>query len=284
MGSEHTLILGPERHLVATITAPRPGQTTPQWMAVLTNSGVIGRAGPHRINVRLARQFAEMGIPSVRFDMSGLGDSKRASSNIPQVEQWVEDTRTVMDAAQAQFGQVRFFMVGLCSGAEVAHKVALKDERLRAAVLWDFYAFPTRWSRVFQLLGRLKRHTPQELLHKLHNKLTRTVRTALPSGGDAAAAQNMYGASATPREVYIGRFNELAGKGVELFFVYSGGEPDWFVYRGQFKEMFGGQPFYGKVAFDQLELCDHLITGKAAQRAFAESVQKWLEERVLSKP
>lgn len=280
--TEQTLILGPDRHLVATITPIKPGVAPAGWMAVLTNSGVIGRAGPHRMNVRLARQFAEMGIPSIRFDMSGLGDSKRASGTLPQTEQWVADTRTIMDAAQAHFGPLRFFMIGYCSGAEVAHLTALKDKRLRAAVLWDFYAFPTSKVRWYKLLHRLRRTGLQGLVGKVWRKLTGAGPTASSSPANERAP-SVYDGPKTPREVYIGRFNELAQQDVEMFFYYSGGEPDWFAYRDQFKDMFGDQPFYKRVTFDQLYISDHLITGKAAQEGFAKAVHQWLRQQVLNK-
>jgi hypothetical protein len=213
--------------------------------------------------------------------MSGLGDSKRAPGTAPQTEQWVSDTRTVMDAAQAQFGPVRFFMIGFCSGAEVAHLTALADKRLRAAVLWDFYAFPTRMSRFHILMHRLQRTKPSALVGKIMNKLTRTIAT--PSDSSAQRPEGMNNGPVTPRDVYIGRFNELARQGVDLFFYYSGGEPEWFAYRNQFRDMFSGQPFYKQVAFDQLKVSDHLITRKDAQVQFSEAVRSWLTQRVLTR-
>ena len=56
--AEQTLILGAENHLVATLTpAVQTGSGAPRCVAVLTNSGVIPRSGPHRMNVHLARRF-----------------------------------------------------------------------------------------------------------------------------------------------------------------------------------------------------------------------------------
>ena len=279
---EQTLILGPDRHLVATLTPADPDVAPAGWMALLTNSGVIGRAGPHRMNVRLARQFARMGIPSIRFDLSGLGDSRRASGTLAQTAQWVADTRTVMDAAQARCGDLRFFMVGYCSGAEVAHLTALEDARLRAAVLWDFYAFPTRRLRWHRLLHRLRRAGLRGIAAKAWRRLAGAAGAATTSGAADARAPNVYDGPKTPRDVYIDRFNELARRDVELFFYYSGGEPEWFAYRGQFKDMFGDQPFHPQVWFDQLYISDHLITGKAAQEGFMQAVQQWLRQRVLA--
>lgn len=64
-------------------------------------------------------------------------------------------------------------------------------------------------------------------------------------------------------------------------FAYCGGEPEWFNHRGQFRSMFGRYGFVDKVAFNYLELSDHLITRRVAQQSFTRMVVDWLEQRVL---
>lgn len=275
--AETTLILGAENHLVATLTpASAPG--TPPMVAVLTNSGVIPRSGPNRMNVHLARRFAEMGIPSIRFDMSGLGDSRRSSSGQPLMTQWVADTRAVMDLAQAQFGCDRFFMIGFCSGAEVAHLVALEDPRLRAALLWELYAYPTPQSRLRKLAYRLRRAGPAGLVTKAFGRLQRLV--VKPTGAPTAARQ-AEPSKAPAREVYAQRIQTLVDQGVELLFGFSGAQPEWFNHPGQFKGMFGHFAFFDKVAFGFLKNCDHLITRREAQQDFTGMTVQWLEGKVL---
>jgi pimeloyl-ACP methyl ester carboxylesterase len=277
--AEQTLILGAESHLVATLT-PAAQTGTPHCVAVLTNSGVIPRSGPHRMNVHLARRFAEMGIPSIRFDMSGLGDSRRSSGTLPVVQQWVADTRSVMDSAQARFSCDRFFMVGFCSGAEVAHLVALEDSRMRAAVLWDLYAYPTLQSKLRTVLYRLRRAGLKTAAQKL---LARAL-PALRSLGQAGAQVKDRAAEVSqvpPPEEYARRIQTLVDGGVELMFAYCGGEPEWFNHHGQFRGMFGRYGFVDKVAFNYLEKSDHLITRREAQQSFTEMVVQWLEQRVL---
>ena len=278
---ERTVITGAESHLVATMT-PAEGDfgTAPSCIAVLTNSGVIPRSGPHRMNVHMARRFSAMGIPSIRFDMSGLGDSRRSSGSLPVVQQWVADTRSVLDTAQAQFGCDRFFMVGLCSGAEVAHLVALEDPRLRAAVLWDLYAYPTLQSRLRTVQYRLQRAGLQVAFKKL---LARTV-PALRAIGPFSAQVSQREAEVSqvpPRDEYARRIQTLVDGGVELLFAYCGGEPEWFNHHGQFRAMFGRYPFVDKVAFEYLEISDHLITRREAQQSFTDMVVRWLDQRVL---
>lgn len=279
--AEQTLILGAENHLVATLTPASPTRPEPpRYVAVLTNSGVIPRCGPHRMNVHLARKFAEMGIASIRFDMSGLGDSRRASSTLPVMQQWVADTRSVMDTAQAQFGCDRFLMVGFCSGAEVAYRVALEDPRLRAAVLWDQYAYPTLQSRFRTALYRLRRAGPRKAIQLAAARALLALRElgrADIHGKDLATEDS----SLPPIEEFTRCIQTLVDDRVELMFAYSGGEPEVFNYRGQFRAKFGHCRFINEVAFNYLELCDHLITRRAAQQSFTQMVVRWLEQRVL---
>ncbi len=278
--AEQTLILGSERHIVATLTpATREGAAVPRCVAMLTNSGVIPRSGPHRMNVHLARRFAEMDIPSIRFDMSGLGDSRRSSGSLPVLQQWIADTRSVMDAAQSHFGCDRFFMVGFCSGAEVAHMVALEDPRMRAAVLWDLYAYPTLQSNLRTALYKLQRAG----LQKAASKLLARALPALRSLSQAAQAKDRAAeVSQVPSLAeYARRIQVLVDDGVELLVAYCGGEPEWFNHRGQFRSMFGNCDFFDKVTFNYLEISDHLITRREAQQAFTNMVVEWLEQRVL---
>ena len=279
--AEQTLILGAENHLVATLTpANGTDADSPRCVAVLSNSGVIPRIGPHRMNVRLARRFADMGIASIRFDMSGLGDSRRSSGSLPVMRQWVADTRAVMDTAQAHFGCDRFFMVGLCSGAEVAHLVALEDPRMRAAVLWDWYAHPTLQSRLRTLLYKLRRAGLQTAARKLLARVLPAVRSS--SLADRQASERAVDFSESPlRDDYARRIQTLVDGGVELLFAYCGGEPEWFNHHGQFRGMFGRYRFVDKVAFTYLEMCDHLVTRREAQQAFTHMIVQWLEQRVL---
>jgi pimeloyl-ACP methyl ester carboxylesterase len=279
---ERTLILGDERHLVATLTELPAGSPPPPCVVILTNSGVIPRTGPHRMNVHLARQFADMGIPSIRFDLSGLGDSLRHSSPRPVMDQWVADTRAVMDLAERHFHCPRFAMIGFCSGAEVAHLVALEDPRMRAALLWDLYAYPTLLSRLHTIAYRMQRAGALGLLRKSIGRaeaivgrlLGRQVSSPRPKPPSAVPS------SVPPKEQFAKRIQTLVDQGVELLFAYAL-QPEWFNHPGQFRQMFRGWPFAGQVAFRHLDRCDHLLTQRSSQTAFSHMVMDWMQHRVL---
>lgn len=277
---EETEVLGDSAHLVATFVTPtQAALSEPPIIALLTNSGVIPRAGPNRMNVRLSQQFASQGIPSVRFDLSGLGDSGRPQQPLPLMDQWVADCRAVMDEAQARFGCSKFLMVGFCSGAEVAHLVALQDPRMRAALLWDMYAYPTLESRLRYQWRRWERIGWGGLWHKLRAKALRwagrDTGTAKPARPPAIPA------SPPSKEVLCERLNRIVADGVILHFSFGEGNPHWFNHERQFWAMFRGQPFLRDVTFRFLKEADHLMTAHQAQTAFLAMTSTWVTSQVL---
>lgn len=156
--TEVTLSFGAERHLVGTLC--RPGDAAVGDCAVLLlNAGVIHRIGPHRFNVKLARALARAGLPSLRLDLSGQGDSRLPAQPLPYPQQAVADLRAAMDHLQGLLGVQRFVIAGICSGAN--HGLAAADADPRVAGLWmlDTHLYPTprtrreRWRLQWRLRG-----------------------------------------------------------------------------------------------------------------------------------
>ena len=85
------------------------------------NAGVVHRIGPHRINVKLARALAAVGIASIRIDLSGMGDSATAPGAVHSGEQTVRDLQDAMTHLEQTLGITRFIVFGLCSGAVHAY-------------------------------------------------------------------------------------------------------------------------------------------------------------------
>ena len=73
---ELTVLMGRHKSLVGIFTesSQSPAVTAPPTV-VLLNAGIVHRVGPNRMHVLLARALAAAGISSLRFDMSGIGDS-----------------------------------------------------------------------------------------------------------------------------------------------------------------------------------------------------------------
>jgi pimeloyl-ACP methyl ester carboxylesterase len=113
--------------------------------AILMNTiGANHRVGSNRLYVKMARRWARLGFPVLRFDVSGMGDSpprEGAPENYVYSNHAKEDARAAMDFLGRARGIDRFALVGLCSGAFVSFHAAVADPRAVAIVLINILAF-----------------------------------------------------------------------------------------------------------------------------------------------
>jgi exosortase A-associated hydrolase 1 len=91
------------------------------------------RVGSHRQFVLLARRLAGSGIPVLRFDYRGMGDSEGEPRAFDTVG---EDIRAALDAFARECEGVRKFVIwGLCDAASAGAFYAPQDSRVAGLVL-----------------------------------------------------------------------------------------------------------------------------------------------------
>lgn len=98
---------------------------------ILLNAGSAYRIGPGRMNVEMAREFAEHGFRCLRLDLCGLGDSllnDRARENDSYAATAFGDIRVAMQALRQRFSPQQFVLMGLCSGAYDSFQAAAQFE------------------------------------------------------------------------------------------------------------------------------------------------------------
>ena len=194
------------------------------------------------------------------------------------------DTRAVMDLCVDRLGSDRFFMVGFCSGAEVAYRCALVDERLVGILLWDLYAYPTWRSRLNTLLYKVRRAGPGGIARKF----ARTLHAWAGKASAAAAEKRQLQDLEPPRVPSIEEFAQglatLAGRGASVLVMFCGGEPHWYNYEAQFKDSMRRFPATAPVRCVQLPGSDHLLTQAPCRTDFIASLQRWLLDAGLSSP
>jgi alpha-beta hydrolase superfamily lysophospholipase len=105
-----------------------PGDEAPT--VFFFNAGVLDHVGPARLWVLLSRQWAVAGIRSVRFDLTGLGDSpRRADRNRPILfaPDALDDVLDVLREVSPDAPE-NAVLVGLCSGGyhSIEAAIALK--------------------------------------------------------------------------------------------------------------------------------------------------------------
>lgn len=136
---ERPLLLdGPDGPLFGVLAEPLGERR--QLTAVLLNAGPQRRTGPNRMWVEIARRWAARGVPSLRLDCAGIGDSGGDSAVLARVAEfyrpaYVEQARAALNALAARGLPARFAMVGLCAGGYWSAQTALADERVAAVAM-----------------------------------------------------------------------------------------------------------------------------------------------------
>jgi alpha-beta hydrolase superfamily lysophospholipase len=105
---------------------------------VLLNAGAIHRIGMNRMYVSLARRWATRGAPTLRLDISGIGDSPAAPGtpeNRIYSKHAVPDVITAIDRMSESNVAQHYALLGLCSGAYAAFHSAVADPRVACVML-----------------------------------------------------------------------------------------------------------------------------------------------------
>lgn len=253
---ERSIAFGPGDALVGTLCLPDAGAAMRGIGAIALIAGVVHRVGPHRINVLLARRLAARGIPSLRFDLSGQGDSARIAGSAGHLESAIAEIRLAMDALGAATGVPRFALFGICSGGVHSFAVAQRDPRVAGAVLYDTYIYRTVKSRLNRY--RLK-FAAQHPLASAAQALKRA-QSLLGLSNRQASGPARTGLFATPTPEEFARIaRELHGRRSRLAMVYSGAFEDY-NYAGQFHDRFREHGLEGLVTCDFLPEAGHTAT------------------------
>lgn len=279
---ERALRFGGRGELVGILTEPAVSPATPRPGVIFINAGMVHRVGPNRLYVNLARHLAGRGFLSVRFDLSGIGDSPHRADGLPADESAVQETRAVMAALETAFGVRRFVLAGLCSGAVTAFRSALGDPRVAGAVLLNPQGFhhDPGWNARVQTISESRRYLRRALLspgswrRALRGRVDyrRFLRVAAsrlwPSSGTRSAATSVADALA-------GQFGALAARRASLLVVCSEGD----VSVEYMRAILGGEVNRG-VETEHLVLkvfprSDHSLTLGASQRALFDLVDRW---------
>jgi hypothetical protein len=105
---------------------------------LILSPGIKSRVAPHRLYVKMANKFSNMGFSVLRFDPHGIGDSEgdveeRMAADFygtVQVGRFVNDTIDAMDWMQREVGITRFVLTGLCGGAITGLLAGAMDRRV----------------------------------------------------------------------------------------------------------------------------------------------------------
>lgn len=270
---ESICTFGSDHRLVGTLCQPQTSTHQPVAFIML-NAGVVPRMGPHRFNVKLARHLAERGFVSLRFDLSGQGDSRTASGVHSQEEQVMVDLREALDVVSHQTGIRRFVIAGICSGAVAAYYFAQRDPRVAGTWMLDGYTFHTWQSHVRRYVGKVAR-TLQSLLLNWRATLDRVLETIKHNSATGQEVVD-YGSNRHPTQAeYVAAMQKLADRGARHFMMFSGDIHWYYNYSGQFHDAFGRHAFAQGVTVEYMPTIDHTLTSLNAQQHVITRIGTW---------
>lgn len=270
---EQAILFGPDSILSGVFCRP-DGEADPNRPAVLFwNVGLLHRVGPFRMYVDLARRLAARGFASLRFDLSGLGDSLPARDQAPRRERVTAEVRAAMDWVTGAGGGRTFVLVGLCSGADDAHAVAAADQRVTAAVLMDGYTYPTLRFHLLRYASFLS--SPRRIGRFLKRGWAHMHRLARRQPAEPSMADEL-GLACPPRAEAQRGIQQLVDRGGRLLFVYTGEAHAYYNYAAQFWDMFPGLNPRGRIECHYMREADHIFSEVPARRALMDRICAWI--------
>jgi dienelactone hydrolase len=99
------------------------------------------RIGPHRILVNAARHLQALGFVTLRFDLSGRGDSEGEPLKT-DLDMMISDASVAVGSLRERLSRPSpVAMLGMCSGGNVALAASPLRDDVRAVVAWSTYPF-----------------------------------------------------------------------------------------------------------------------------------------------
>ena len=274
--SEGAFKFGPESGLLGVYSdAGRGGDLC----CLLINSGIVPRVGPHRMNVKIARALAASGIDSLRFDLSGLGDSKPAAGALNYIDQAVSDIRAAMDFVEQHSGRKRRFAIfGICSGAVNSYHAGLADDRLVGLLLLDGFWYRTPWTEPVRLWKRFRALSARRVLAAFKRKLRRTVKTPPPPRQTRPEIFGTDGSGNLPPAEFAAGMNQLTARGAQVFLLYTASATGLVSYDAQIPQAFRGQPFARRIRSEARGDIDHTAVSQLYQQRMTKIVRDWVSD------
>ncbi len=273
--TENALLFGEGKSLVAVVTDPKPGVEARKQGVILLNAGVLHRVGPNRVHVQLARLLAAQGFVVLRFDFSGIGDSRQAGGNEPFAQRAVREASQAMDV----LGQVRdlreFLVFGICAGADAGLEASAHDPRVVGAVLIDGYNLPSL--RMALYFYRSKLINPRSWFRFLSGRsLTWSLVRSLTSKPAAAQAASAGLESLLPSpSQFVERFRSLCERGTQILLVYTDSSAAHYNYRRYLRRQLDSRPFKGRISVEYMAHSDHVFTLLVNRTKLFEIVGAW---------
>jgi len=276
--TEHALSFAAGGRLTGILTEPDTDRCRPGAPLVLSsNVGINHHVGPYRFFVDLSRALARRGFASLRFDLSGLGNSGARKDTLGDLQRAVDDHVEAMNFLATR-GYRRFVPVGFCSSVDAAHGIALRDERVVGVCFIEGYTFRTRGFFLRYPLRLFDRARWRRVLSRKMPPILRDLPGLRRLGrfATAFAGQDQVFLREYPEPADLRRdYEALIARGTHQLFIYTG--DDNYNHQGQFLEFTGLTSLGPTMKIVHLPEADHTLFRVADRDHAIALVCDWME-------
>ncbi len=278
--TETPVIFGRDASLVGLTCRPAVPRGADKPLVVFLNAGIVHRAGPHRMTVHLARTLAAAGVSSLRFDLTGIGDSVvPTGAPAMTIQERVRiDIDDAIAFARAHCGATAFILSGLCSGADNALRTAARRDDVVGLALLDLNVPPTRGYYLRHYGRRLLRvETWRNIITGRHPAVRALLRRG--TGGAAPAdaeVQRLPHDAVVPYDEMRQQLQRILARDARLLCIFTAGRETQYNYERQFADLFTGLEFGDRVRAPYFADADHTFTGPALQARLCRTVVEWV--------
>jgi len=233
------------------------------------------RVGSHRQFALLARALALAGVPTLRFDYRGMGDSDGEPRNFESIH---DDIRAAIDALSREAGVARVVLWGLCDGATAALLYGASDPRVAGIVALNPWARSTHG----EAATRLKHYYLRRLgsLEFWRKVLSGRFEARAAAGGLAANVRNAVKAeTASPAGSFLDRMEEGWRRfGRPMLVLLSGND----LTAREFEEWVAADPRRRSMLHDRMTEvaplvdADHTFSDRASRDAMTDKTVEWI--------
>jgi pimeloyl-ACP methyl ester carboxylesterase len=249
---------------------PRNAQELPVF--VILSAGLLHRVGPYRLHVRLGRELAQMGFSSLRVDLAGTGDSP-PRPGLTYQQSVAADFEEILGVLESRLGRLPLVLAGLCSGADNAMRLTLKEPRVVGMVLLDPICFPDHGFRARVVVARYT--NPARYVAWLKRRVKALTRPRGKKEEDDKAADALSLRDLPTREQLRAAFEsirEREGRVLSIFTHYALGYYNQRGQLGRFLGVNGYQQFCTELFWPQVH---HTYTLEVHRRRLIEEIKTW---------
>ena len=228
---------------ILTRSAQQPENTPKDAVFVFINAGLLHRAGPHRLHVRLARALASKGINSLRIDLGGLGDSL-AKPGVMYPESVAVDFADVSELIESEFDNPSITLFGLCAGADNAVKLAIDNPKVRGMVLLDPVCdkddgFETRQGQFAARALKTKAATPSRYVSYVKRRVQSLAQRNSGNDGDKSSTDSLSLRSLPTSEQTRTAFEALRDRQGKVLSIFTSYALRYYNEQGQMRRVLG---------------------------------------------